>query len=116
MVSSVVFLQEIGHGNGPKTTVTLAPGAANHPILKGVSLASFTSIGSLYKVSPLMPDTTPLLIGSIPEQAPEPVAWTHLYGSNRARVFYTSLGNPDDFQNPEFRRILLNGVTWALGK
>jgi len=30
------------------------------------------------------------------------------------RVFYTSLGSPDDFKQPFFRRLLLNGILWAL--
>jgi type 1 glutamine amidotransferase len=29
-------------------------------------------------------------------------------------VFYTSLGHPDDFAEPAFRRLLLNGILWAL--
>jgi type 1 glutamine amidotransferase len=104
------------HGNGPRTTVTLAPGAEAHPILKGVSLADFFCTGSLYKVSPLEKGAMPLLIGAIPGQPAEPLAWTHAYGTKQARIFYTSLGNPDDFQNPAFRRILINGLAWALGK
>ncbi len=104
------------HGNGPTTTVAVAPGADTHPILKGVSAAKLSSTCSLYKVSPIEKAATPLLIGTIPGQPAEPIAWTHSYGSNRARVFYTSLGNPGDFQNPEFRRLLVNGVAWALEK
>jgi type 1 glutamine amidotransferase len=28
-------------------------------------------------------------------------------------VFYTSLGDPDDFATPEFNRLLLNAIAWA---
>ena len=104
------------HAEGPPTTVTVAPGGETHPILKGISLAGLVGAGSLYKVSPLTKDTTPLLMGAIPGQPAEPIAWTHLYGTKGARVFYTSLGHPDDFKNAEFRRLLGNGVAWALGK
>jgi type 1 glutamine amidotransferase len=31
-------------------------------------------------------------------------------------VFFTSLGHPDDFKNAEFRRLLVNGIGWALGR
>ena len=104
------------HPAGPKTMVTLARGAATHPILKGVAVNALPGNGSLYMVSPLARTTTPLLIGTIPGESPEPVAWTHEYGPKHARIFYTSLGHPDDFQNAEFRRLLVNAVGWALGK
>ena len=104
------------HDAGPSTAVTLAPHAGTHPILKGISVARLAGAGSLYKVSPLENGTTPLLMGAIPGQSPEPVAWTHLYAEKQARIFYTSLGHPDDFKNAEFRRLLLNGVEWAMGK
>ncbi|MDX1376002.1 MAG: hypothetical protein R3357_10590, partial [Burkholderiales bacterium] len=41
------------HGNGPTTQVSVAKGAAKHPILKGVDAGSITSLGSLYVVRPL---------------------------------------------------------------
>ena len=104
------------HGAGPPTTITLASGGTKHPILEGISVAGLIGAGSLYKVSPLEKGTTPLLMGAIPGQPAEPVAWTHRYGTKRARVFYTSLGHPDDFKNAEFRRLLANGVAWAMEK
>jgi type 1 glutamine amidotransferase len=103
------------HPAGPQTAIALAPGAGAHAILKGISVARLVGAGSLYKVSPLEAGTSPLLIGQIPGQPAEPIAWTHLYGPKRARVFYTSLGHPDDFKNAEFRHLLANGVAWALG-
>lgn len=104
------------HGNKLKSAITVAPGAESHPILKGVAVTEFVSNGSLYQVSPLEADTKPLLIGAIPDKPSEPVAWTRLYGAKQSRVFFTSLGHVDDFQNPGFRRLLVNGVAWALGK
>lgn len=104
------------HGNGPKTVVTASPGAGNEVLLTGIDLATFTSNGSLYKVTPLKAGTKPLLLGTISGQPTEPVAWTHAYGERQARVFYTSLGHPDDFSNPAFRRLLLNAVLWSVGQ
>ena len=101
------------HGNGPRCTVTLAGGAAGHPILAGVQ-APFTSNGSLYEVRPLTNSTKRLLIGTIPDKEPEPVAWTNSY--KKSRIFYTSLGHPDDFRNAQFRRLLINAVFWAMDK
>ena len=42
----------------------------------------------------------------------ESVAWINT--KEGRRVFYTSLGDPRDFQLPAFRRLLLNGTLWAL--
>jgi type 1 glutamine amidotransferase len=101
------------HGSGPKCAVTPAAKAKSHPILAGVKLP-FTSDGSLYEVRPLERSTTRLLIGTIPDKEPEPVAWTNSYKG--ARVFYTSLGHQDDFKNPEFCKMLINAVFWAMDK
>lgn len=103
------------HGSkGPKVTVKAAAGAEGHPILAGVDLKTLVSSGSLYKVSPLAESTTPLLIGSVPDKEAEPVAWTNKH-KHGGRVFYTSLGHPDDFKLPAFRRLLKNGIYWAAG-
>jgi nicotinamidase-related amidase/type 1 glutamine amidotransferase len=102
------------HGNGPKTEIKIAVGAEDHAILRGVDAASLVGHGSLYKVSPLLKGTTPILIGTVAGQNPEPVAWTNLAGPQQARVFFTSLGHADDFENPAFRKLLVNGIFWAL--
>ncbi len=114
--SEVLGGHYIGHyGVGPKVATAIAPGAERHLILRGVDLAGLLSNGSLYRTAPLAGSTTPLVIGSIPGQSPQPVAWTNSPRVGQSRVFYTSLGHPDDFQNPEFRKLLLNGICWALG-
>ncbi len=103
-----------GHyGAGPVATVTRAAGAGDHPILKGVALPLLSN-GSLYKAAPLTDSTQRLLIGTIPDQPAEPVAWTNRYQDSR--VFYTSLGHPDDFASPAFRKLLVNAVFWALDR
>jgi type 1 glutamine amidotransferase len=104
------------HKAGPMVTVVSTPAGKSHPILKGVVASDLTTTGSLYKVGPLATDTAALLMGSIADQPPEPLAWTRSYGPNRARVFFTSLGTPDDFKRPAFQRLLLNGMRWAAGK
>ncbi len=100
------------HGHhGPKAQpfVEFATGARDHPILRGVS--EFPSRGSLYKVRPLAKGATALLIGTIPDTDPEPVAWTHTY--KKARIFCTSLGHWEDFDNHDFIRLLTNAIRWA---
>lgn len=97
-------------------TVSLAPESAVHPILKDIPIAELRTSGSLYKVSPLKKDAKPLLIGHLENQPSEPLAWTHLYGPSKARIFYTSLGHPQDFKNEAFRKMLLNAIQWTLAE
>lgn len=116
-----VFGQKwIRHAGHPSSTeVTVAAGAEHHPILRGVDRA-FPVHSWLYLVSPLAGDSRPLLIGralnASPKQdmEPQPVAWTKTY--NGARVFFTTLGHPQDFHVPAMRRMVVNGILWALGR
>ena len=96
------------YGAGPDTTIAIAAGVpADEPLLAGISPSELIGKGSLYQVSPLAPSTRPLLIGSIPGQSPEPVAWIN-QRADGGRTFYTSLGHTGDFAQPAFRRLLLN--------
>lgn len=101
------------HANDIESAISVADSGMGHSILEGVDAQALIGKGSLYKVRPLAPSTTTLLIGSIPDQEPEPVAWTHL-GPTGSRVFYTSLGHRGDFEQAGFRRILRNAIAWAL--
>ncbi len=104
-----------GHFNNrdPKTRVWVMPEAQGHPILKGLSPEPFLVSSWLYKTRPLGAQAVPLMLGRVDNQtATEPVAWVNQHQG--ARVFYTSLGHPDDFAMPEFRRLLRNGIFWAL--
>jgi type 1 glutamine amidotransferase len=104
------------YNDAPMVTITVAPGAEAHPILRGVSAAALGGDTTLYSVNPLANDAVPLLVTTVHGHPLETVAWTHAYGPNRARIFYTQLGAPKDFQNQVFRHLLVNGVAWALGK
>jgi putative membrane-bound dehydrogenase-like protein len=101
------------HPNDRHPVISLGPADKTHPILPGVNVP-FESEGSLYKTSPLAAGTQALLIGTIPGQPSEPVAWVRAYGP--ARVFYTSLGSARDFENASFRVLLRNAVFWALDR
>lgn len=97
-------------------TVRIAPGAENSPLLEGVNPTNILGAQSLYKVLPLAADVTPLLIGTAKTDTspPMPVAWTRTYGEKKARIFYTSLGAPEDMQIADVRRLLVNAVKWTL--
>ncbi|MFN0066043.1 MAG: ThuA domain-containing protein [Limisphaerales bacterium] len=98
-------------GEGDATRVRPAAGAEAHPVLAGVG-GGFLSAATLYRSRALAPTATPLLVGAC-AAGEEPVAWVNTAGGRR--TFYTSLGGPEDFAEPAFRRLLLNGVLWALG-
>jgi len=110
------------HGSQSSTDVTIRPAAANHPILRGV--APFHARSWLYHVEPLNGDATLLLDGTTVNSnktaeaakypATQPVAWTRQYKTSR--VFFTTLGHPDDFAQESMRRLLINGIYWALGR
>jgi putative membrane-bound dehydrogenase-like protein len=99
-----------GHyGNDLTCEVKLADKAKDHPVLRGVR--PFRSAGSLYKNPRLAADVTVLLYGTIPTGQTEPVAWVREVAGRR--IFYTSLGHPDDFRDENFIRLLLNALEWT---
>lgn len=130
------FDKEIAGGNyanhlqaGPTYEVMKTPGALTHPILDGVG--RIRSIYSVYRTGPLAPDTQELLHvktmdgrepvfwmrgkdkkgKEIREDADQPSAWTREYKGGR--LFYTSLGGPEDFENAAFRRLIANALYWT---
>lgn len=102
-----------GHGpNDPGSDIRILPEKVAHPILAGVEPAQWHSSGSLYNVSPLKdPNAEVLMVGSVGDTV-EPVTWTRW--QNGGRVAFTSLGHSDDFQQPPFRRLLINMIFWAM--
>lgn len=102
------------HGVGPQVTLQIARGASPHPILNKIDTSRWQGQGSLYLVSPLADSATALLQGTIPGKPTEPVAWvnTNKFGG---RVFYTSIGHPDDFKNPATNKLLYQAIRWAAG-
>ena len=84
-------------------------GAEQHPILQGVELPTVKD--ALYKNAGHSDDINVLFDGDITGQSPEIVAWTR--ERNGGRVFYTSLGAPDTFELPGFRRMLANALFWT---
>lgn len=111
------------HGHKSTTEVSIIPEKRQHPILSGI-YGSFPCNSWLYHVEPLAGDCEPLLVGKainsnkIKNQKKypltQPVAWTKTY--NGARVFFTTLGHPKDFEEYAVRRLLMNGIYWASGK
>jgi type 1 glutamine amidotransferase len=98
-------------GKDVPADVTLNEKAKSHPILAGVT--PFVTNGKLYKNPKLAQDATLLLKAKTPDYS-EPVAWARdAKAGMRGRVFYTSLGTPDDFKIPQFQKLITNAVLWA---
>lgn len=104
------------HGHGPNqlgANVTVDPAATDHPILANVVPRRWHSRGSIYVVTPIDRQAEVLLVGSVLDTT-QPVAWTRK--NNGARVFYTSLGHRDDFQQPQFQMLLVGAIHWAMDR
>lgn len=97
-----------GHYDNELAGITLVEAAKGHPVLAGVR--PFLAHGTLYKHRDLATDAKVLLTGSFADHS-HPVAWTR---PNRGgRVFCTSLGHPEDFDEPDFLRLLTNAIFWT---
>jgi len=90
---------------------TAAEDTESHPLLDGVELP-FSSSGGFYFSTPLAETATPVLMGKLDGKEIEPVAWTNRYGPNRARVFYTCLGQEEEFALPAFQQLISNAMEW----
>ena len=97
--------------HGPRARVRFEPGSEGHPLLEGV--AELSSAGSLYRNTPIAADTS-LLMSASTDEHDEPVTWTRTHAGGR--VFYTSLGHQEDFEEPSFLRLLANAVLWCGGR
>ena len=111
----LAFDKEILGGNyqghyekDPATTIEMTKEGGEHPILKNVQLKS--APGPLYMNTGHADDITVLLTGSNPGKT-EPLAWTREV--NQGRVFYTSLGNVETFEDENFRRMLAQAIFWT---
>ena len=108
------------HGNQSSTDVAVHGANSSHPILRGV--APFHARSWLYQVAPLNGEATILLDGTTvnsnkanrqAEFPPtQPVAWTRQY--KQSRVFFTTLGHPEDFAQESMRRLVVNAIYWGL--
>lgn len=99
----------------PPTWVKPVAELSSHPVLAGIAPEAFQVTSHLYKNPNPKSTITPLMVGWVDGQPEKhPVAWVNT--AKGRRVFYTSLGNPDDFERPAFQRLLSNGIFWALNR
>lgn len=111
--------QHTHYGHNASTDVSIIPTASKHPILKGVN-PNFHVRSWLYRVLPDYPvkGTDWLLMGKAvnPDKpaVDQPVAWTWT-NAYKGRVFFTTMGHPEDFSVESFQRLVVNAIHWELG-
>ena len=111
--NSAWYVQAVGgqfstHKTGVFSPVTVNTG---HPVMKGVG--TFSSWDETYVHSKLNPDMT-VLQERVEGDHHEPYTWVRKQG--KGRVFYTASGHNDStWRQPEFIKLIGNGVIWALG-
>lgn len=123
------WIRHHGKHGAQGTRARIAPGAAGHPILRGIRDGEIWGPTDVYAVRlPLPEGCRTLLLGEVTEgmtpDAPAaagavndpmmPVAWTKTYKGGR--VFTLTMGSAQDFENAGLRRLLVNAVYWALGR
>jgi type 1 glutamine amidotransferase len=120
------------HGS-ESTRGILALEAKSHPVLRGLKDGDVWGPTDVYTVSlPLPGDSKPLVLGQVvagmkfddkPLEGGKndpmmPVAWTKTYAGKdgkSGRVFTTTMGAATDLEPEGTRRLIVNGVYWALG-
>jgi len=114
-----------GRNHQQSTRIEVVEAVKEHPILRGVNkvwVQSGAYVGKptdgtiLTMAQPLdgmTPDSPPSIT-----QPPMPSEWTRTYRSDsgkEARVFTSLYGTPEDLINEGYRRLMVNGILWALG-
>jgi type 1 glutamine amidotransferase len=111
--------QHTHYGHNASTDATVIAEKAKHPILTGVD-PTFHIRSWLYRVLPDYPakGTEWLVMGKAvnPDKKAEdqPIAWTW-ENQYKGRVFFTTMGHPEDFSVESFQRLVVNAVHWELG-
>ncbi|GAB3921024.1 PVC-type heme-binding CxxCH protein [Mucilaginibacter myungsuensis] len=83
-----------------------------HQIMKGIT--PFNTWDETYVHSKINKDIH-VLTERVEGDHHEPYTWTNQYG--KGRVFYTAYGHDQrTWKNPEFLKLLENGLVWAVGK
>jgi len=122
-----------GHHGSQSTRGIVAPGAADHPILRGIKDGDIWGPTDVYKLHLPLPESChTLVLGQVlsgmkrddPPVAGEqndpmmPIAWTNTYtgaAGKPARVFTSTIGASQDISNEGVRRLLVNACYWCVG-
>lgn len=109
------------YGHESSTDVSMIDAVADDPILQGVG-KTFHVRSWLYQVLPNFPNngSKALMMGhsvnpNTSKAYDNPVAWTGI-NSYGAKIFFTTMGHPEDFDQEPFQHLVINAIHWAAGK
>ncbi len=114
-----------GKNHRQSTRIERVEAMREHPILRGVSDVWVQAGGYVGKPTDgqVLTMAQPL-DGMTPDspasttQPPMPSEWTRTYASSsgkHGRVFTSLYGTPEDLTNDGYRRLMINGIFWAIG-
>ncbi|MGN6136758.1 MAG: ThuA domain-containing protein, partial [Aureliella sp.] len=125
------FLNHHGNWSRDSTRGDIVAEAKDHPILRGVrDIWGTSDVYRTYKPGGHLPEgCTPLVLGQPllgrepnspdnPQKEPLPVAWIKTWQTSQgqtARVFHSTMGSGQDFENEGLRRLVVNAAYWCLG-
>ena len=116
-----------GRNHKQATRIQILPAQKSNVILTGVADNALTMAGAYVGIPD---DTFTVLTESQPlngmtkdspadeTKKPSPSTWTREYKSKsgkKARVFHSTQGASQDILDPNYRRLILNGIYWAAG-
>ena len=114
-----------GRNHQQSTRITAIESKASHPILSGVkdvwvqagAYVGKPTDGEVLTMAQPLEGMTPdsPVVESLP---PQPSEWTRVYQSpsgKEGRVFTSLYGTPEDLTNEGYRRLMVNGMLWAVG-
>lgn len=114
-----------GRNHKQGTRIKLIPEQKDHPILTGVKDNAFCYAGGYTGIADetftVLANSQPLVTmkrdaAADPEKRPMPCTWTRHYtaeNGEKARVFHSTQGASEDLIDPDYRRLIINGIFWA---
>jgi hypothetical protein len=127
------WISHHGKHGSQSTRGVIAPGAEEHPVVRGIKDGDIWGPTDVYGVRlPLPGDSRPVVLGQVLEgmkptdrrvegkqnEPMMPVAWVRTYHTatgKDARVFATTMGASQDLLSEGLRRLLVNATYWGLG-
>jgi len=99
------------HADGQKSPSMEVINLYNHPVFTGVR--DFSTDQYMYDIQDVADDVQIIMEGTVGEST-TPMAWTRTYKGGR--VFRLVPGNLELFQDPNYLKMVANGLLWVAGR